>query len=160
MTLHTKQCTNLKIKMESFGIKHGNNVDKIIEGLDSVAIFAIQQEFLNVLIHAADISNPTKPMNVYNVWIDRIMEEFWNQGDKEKELKLPISFLCDRVTTNIPKAQLGFTENIVAPLVNSVIEYFPGLTFLLQNLNDNKVCLKKIIAEEEAALKEKSQAGI
>ena len=152
MTLHTKQCTYLKIKMESFGIKNGDNVDKIMDGLDSVAIFAIQQEFLNVLIHAADISNPTKPMNVYNVWIDKIMEEFWNQGDKEKELKLPVSFLCDRVTTNIPKAQLGFMENIVAPLVNSVIEYFPGLTFLLINLNDNKILLKKIIEEEAANL--------
>ena len=105
MTLHTKQCTYLKIKMESFGINHGDNVDKIMDGLDSVATFAIQQEFLNVLIHAADISNPTKPMNVYNEWIGKIMEEFWNQGDKEKNLKLPISFLCDRVTTNIPKAQ-------------------------------------------------------
>lgn len=156
MTLHTKQCTYLKIKMESYGIKQGDNVDKIIEGLDSVATFAIQQEFLNVLIHASDISNPTKPMSVYSVWIDKIMEEFWNQGDKEKGLNLPISFLCDRDTTNIPKAQVGFIENIVSPLVKSITEYFPGLMFLLQNLNDNLTYLKKVIQEESKKQEEKS----
>ncbi len=155
MTLHTKQCTYLKIKMESYGIKQGDNVDKIMDGLDSVATFAIQQEFLNVLIHAADISNPTKPMTVYSVWIDKIMEEFWNQGDKEKSLSLPISFLCDRETTNIPRAQVGFIENIVSPLVKSVIEYFPGLMFLLQNLNDNATYLKKVIEEESKKQEEK-----
>jgi len=149
MTLHAKQCTYLKVKMESYGITHGDNVDKIMQGLDSVATFAVQQEFLNILIHASDISNPTKPMNVYNVWIDKIMEEFWAQGDREKKLSLPISFLCDRTTTNIPKAQIGFIDNVVAPLVNSVVEYFPGLIFLLQNLNDNKSHLKKVIEEDE-----------
>jgi len=141
--------------MESYGIKQGDNVDKIMDGLDSVATFAIQQEFLNVLIHAADISNPTKPMTVYSVWIDKIMEEFWNQGDKEKSLSLPISFLCDRETTNIPKAQVGFIENIVSPLVKSVIEYFPGLMFLLRNLNDNATYLKKVIEEESKKQEEK-----
>ena len=148
MTLHTKQCTYLKIKMESYGINHGSNVDKILEGLDSVAAFNIQQEFLNILIHAADISNPTKPYEVYNIWIDKVMKEFWAQGDKEKLMKLPISFLCDRETTKIPNSQLGFIENIVFPLMNSVVEYFPKLEFLLQNLHENKMIFKKMIEEE------------
>ena len=35
------------------------------------------------------------------------MEEFFRQGDLERSLNLPISFLCDRTTIVIPQAQKG-----------------------------------------------------
>ena len=35
------------------------------------------------------------------------MEEFFNQGDQEKELGLDMSPLCDRNTTQIPQSQIG-----------------------------------------------------
>jgi hypothetical protein len=31
------------------------------------------------IVHASDISNPVKPFNVYSLWIDRVLTEFWNQ---------------------------------------------------------------------------------
>ena len=31
-------------------------------------------------------------------------------GDSERSMKLPISFLCDRFTTAIPKSQSGMLE--------------------------------------------------
>lgn len=46
----------------------------------------------------------------------RVMEEFFRQGDKEKELGLPVGGLHDRDTTNIPKSQMGFIDFIVLPL--------------------------------------------
>ena len=36
------------------------------------------------------------------------MEEFFRQGDCERSLHLPISFLCDRHTIQIPLAQQGW----------------------------------------------------
>jgi hypothetical protein len=59
---------------------------------------------MNMLIHLADISNPTKPWKICYKWIDLLFVEFFNQGDKEKELGLPISYLMDRATTNIAQA--------------------------------------------------------
>lgn len=44
------------------------------------------------------------------------MEEFFQQGDLERERNLTISFLCDRTTTHIPKAQSGFFEFCALPL--------------------------------------------
>ena len=38
-----------------------------------------------------------------------------HQGDEEKKLGLPISPLCDRVTTNIPESQVGFITYITTP---------------------------------------------
>ena len=78
-----------------------------------------------------------------------MMDEFWNQGDKEKNLHLPISFLCDRNTVNIPKSQIAFMEGICSPLISTVIEIFPELQFLIDNLNKNKEYFKKVRDEEE-----------
>jgi hypothetical protein len=34
---------------------------------------------MEVLIHAADISNPAKPFRVYEMWTDRVLAEFFAQ---------------------------------------------------------------------------------
>lgn len=34
---------------------------------------------LNQLIHACDISNPTKPFDIYQLWVNRVFQEFFNQ---------------------------------------------------------------------------------
>lgn len=37
------------------------------------------------LLHAADVSNPVKPFRLYEEWAGRVLNEFWNQGDSERE---------------------------------------------------------------------------
>jgi hypothetical protein len=150
MTLHNKEYTYMKLKLETFNINNGQNIENIFENLDSVGVFNTQQEFLNTLIHMADISNPTKPLQIYENWVSLIMEEFWIQGDKEKELKLPVSFLCDRNTVKVSAAQIGFIDGIVFPLVQVVVGFFPGLEFCIDNINENKSHFKKLKDEEEA----------
>ncbi|KAF1784950.1 HD/PDEase domain [Phytophthora cactorum] len=44
---------------------------------------------LQMALHAADVSNPTKSLRTYLVWTERIKQEFYQQGDKERELLLP-----------------------------------------------------------------------
>ncbi len=149
MIFHGKQVVFLKSKIETFSIKHGDNSDKIVSGLDANGLNAVQQEFLNVFIHAADISNPTKPFHIYSKWADRVMGEFWSQGDKERDLKLPISFLCDRYSVKLPGAQLGFMDNLVLPFMSIINEIFPGLNFLVENISNNKVEYRMIKEQEE-----------
>ncbi len=31
------------------------------------------------IVHASDISNPVKKIGVYSQWVDKVLEEFWNQ---------------------------------------------------------------------------------
>ena len=65
--------------------------------------------FLQVLrnmVHCADLSNPTKPLAVYRQWTDRIMEEFFRQGDKERERGMEISPMCDKHTASVEKSQV------------------------------------------------------
>lgn len=44
---------------------------------------------------------------MHKKWTDRVMEEFFEQGDAEKDLGLPLSPLCDRNATVIPESQVG-----------------------------------------------------
>ena len=65
-------------------------------------------QVLQNMIHCADLSNPTKPLEIYKKWVDVLLEEFYQQGDKEKELGLDISPMCDRLNTTVAKSQVGF----------------------------------------------------
>ncbi len=59
---------------------------------------------MEAIIHACDVSNPIKGFDIYKAWTERVLNEFWLQGDKEREKNLPISYLCDKYTTNMAKA--------------------------------------------------------
>lgn len=144
MTFHTEQFHYLKLKRENFNINKGINAEKIVENLDSITLTKTKQEFLNILIHASDISNPTKPFEVYSKWADKVMAEFFAQGDKEKELGLPCSFLCNRDTVTIPNAQIGFIDGIVYPFFETLTNIFIGLEFLIENIKNNKEEYKKL----------------
>lgn len=63
-------------------------------------------QVLQNMIHCADLSNPTKPLEIYKKWVDVLLEEFYQQGDKEKELGLDISPMCDRLNTTVAKSQV------------------------------------------------------
>ena len=142
-TENSTETSLYKYKDKAFIIKN------LLENSNSTNLFTLQQEFLNIMIHMADISNPTKPYEIYIKWTDLVMNEFWEQGDKEKSLGFPISFLCDRVGASIPKAQIGFTEGIVIPLLIYVVEIFPNLSFLKANIEKNMVVFKELLEKEE-----------
>ncbi len=63
-------------------------------------------QVLQNMVHCADLSNPTKPLDIYRQWVDRIMEEFFRQGDREREQGLDISPMCDRFNATIEKSQV------------------------------------------------------
>ena len=63
-------------------------------------------QVLQNMVHCADLSNPTKPLEAYKLWVDRIMEEFFQQGDKERAAGMDISPMCDRYNATIEKSQV------------------------------------------------------
>ncbi|XP_064389358.1 dual specificity calcium/calmodulin-dependent 3',5'-cyclic nucleotide phosphodiesterase 1B-like isoform X2 [Halichondria panicea] len=69
----------------------------------------------SLILHLADISHPGKKWAEHLEWSDRLCQEFFCQGDRERSLGLPLSPLCDRDHTNLPDSQIGFIGYIVAP---------------------------------------------
>ncbi|KAM9709839.1 dual specificity calcium/calmodulin-dependent 3',5'-cyclic nucleotide phosphodiesterase 1A isoform 2-T2 [Menidia menidia] len=77
---------------------------------------------LSLMLHAADISHPAKAWPLHYHWTHSLMEEFFRQGDKEVELGLPFSPLCDRKATMIAQSQIGFIDFIVEPTFSVLID--------------------------------------
>lgn len=63
-------------------------------------------QVLRNMVHCADLSNPTKTLPLYRQWTERIMEEFFRQGDKERERGMEISAMCDKHTASVEKSQV------------------------------------------------------
>jgi hypothetical protein len=89
---------------------------------------------LEMLVHAADISNVTKAIPVALQWADRILEEFFAQGDLERDAGAPISPLCDRNTVSKAKSQIGFCDFIVRPTFQT-LGMFCTIGPAIENLN-------------------------
>uniref|UniRef100_A0A6T8NKG2 Phosphodiesterase n=2 Tax=Hemiselmis andersenii TaxID=464988 RepID=A0A6T8NKG2_HEMAN len=77
------------------------------------------------ILHTADISNPAKPLGKAKEWAGRVLEEYFVQGDKEKEMRLSVSPMCNRDTTVMAQTQIGFIKVIVHPTFELVGQLLP-----------------------------------
>jgi len=156
MANHAKQVSTLKAKIELYDIENGNNIEKL-KTEDLVKRYDNQQAVLSLCIHSADVSNPAKPFIVYKKWVDLVFVEFFNQGDLEKSMKLPVSILCDRETTNISKSQIGFINFVVKPTFDLLSVFVPEVKQYQENIELNiSIFQKKALEEDEAKLIKKS----
>ena len=93
---------------------------------------------LSNLTHSADLGNPCKPLTIYLQWTERLIEEFHRQGDRERELGLPISLMMDRNKPNVERSQVGFIDVICEPLWATMAEITPQLQPCLEHLTANR----------------------
>ncbi|CAF0979474.1 unnamed protein product [Rotaria sp. Silwood1] len=131
MSKHMQLLADLKTMVESKKVT-GNNIIMLESYDDRIQV-------LQNMIHCADLSNPTKPLDIYIKWTDRIMEEFWRQGDKERDLGLEISPMCDKRVASVEKHQVGFIEFIVHPLWETWADLvYPDASAILETLEQNR----------------------
>ncbi|XP_048238435.1 calcium/calmodulin-dependent 3',5'-cyclic nucleotide phosphodiesterase 1A-like isoform X5 [Haliotis rufescens] len=89
-------------------IKNMKNLLSVPENID-------KSKAVSLVLHCADISHPSKDWDLHKRWTDLLLEEFFRQGDREQELGLPFSPLCDRKNTLVAESQIGFIDFIVDP---------------------------------------------
>nr|XP_030112567.3 cAMP-specific 3',5'-cyclic phosphodiesterase 4C isoform X1 [Taeniopygia guttata] len=103
-------------------------------------------QVLQNMVHCADLSNPTKPLELYRQWTDRIMVEFFRQGDREREKGMEISPMCDKHTASVEKSQVGFIDFIAHPLWETWADLVhPDAQELLDTLEDNREWYQSMI---------------
>merc|ERR1712217_131200 len=93
--------------------------------------------WLALFLHLADVSNSSKPFDVCRSWAWRVLDEFFAQGDDEKEMGIPVGMLNDRDKVNKPSSQHGFINFLVAPLLQSTCRLFPPLKDLYVQMASN-----------------------
>ncbi|NXJ75080.1 PDE3B phosphodiesterase, partial [Trogon melanurus] len=97
---------NAKVNdIDSHGIEWSNENDRLLA--------------CQICIKLADINGPAKVRELHLKWTEGIVNEFYEQGDEEASLGLPISPFMDRSSPQLAKLQESFITHIVGPLCNS-----------------------------------------
>jgi hypothetical protein len=113
-----------------------------------------KQLVMNMGMHIADISNPSKPWDVSFKWTEWLYEEFFGQGDKERSLGMQISDLMDRTTINIAKSSIGFIDVIVEPAYVAFSKFLPHIQENIDNIQKNKAKWQGLIGEYQEKVRE------
>uniref|UniRef100_A0A672KKD5 Phosphodiesterase n=1 Tax=Sinocyclocheilus grahami TaxID=75366 RepID=A0A672KKD5_SINGR len=117
-------------------------------------------QVLQNMVHCADLSNPTKPLQLYKQWTDRIMEEFFSQGDRERERGMEISPMCDKHNASVEKSQVGFIDYIVHPLWETWADLVhPDAQDILDTLEDNREWYQSTIPQSPSPALDTSSEG-
>ncbi|KAK0393048.1 hypothetical protein QR680_000032 [Steinernema hermaphroditum] len=141
MSKHMSLLADLKTMVEAKKVSgsHALELDKYNDRI----------QVLQSMIHLADLSNPTKPIELYRCWNERICEEYWRQGDREKDLGLEISPMCDRTNVTLEKSQVGFIDYIVHPIFETWADLvYPHAQNILDQLEENRQWYQARIPEE------------
>eukprot|EP00672_Neobodo_designis_P028207 CAMPEP_0174840840 /NCGR_PEP_ID=MMETSP1114-20130205/8931_1 /TAXON_ID=312471 /ORGANISM="Neobodo designis, Strain CCAP 1951/1" /LENGTH=1084 /DNA_ID=CAMNT_0016075007 /DNA_START=45 /DNA_END=3299 /DNA_ORIENTATION=+ len=101
-----------------------------------------------MILKAADISNVTKPFHVSRKWGMSVTEEFYQQGDKEKEKGVAPLPMFDRSLNNeLAKGQIGFIDFIAHPFFRKLSDRFVGLRWTVENIAANKAAWTNVLNE-------------
>eukprot|EP01061_Rhynchopus_euleeides_P019169 TRINITY_DN31540_c0_g1_i2.p1 TRINITY_DN31540_c0_g1~~TRINITY_DN31540_c0_g1_i2.p1 ORF type:complete len:607 (+),score=264.05 TRINITY_DN31540_c0_g1_i2:106-1926(+) len=93
---------------------------------------------LSMAVKMADISNCGRDQKLYLGWCNQIADEFYMQGDRERNLGFPCSPFMDRYSPAMAKGQIAFMNYIVVPLFECISEFLPDMHFSVDLTEENK----------------------
>ncbi|CAG8460893.1 16481_t:CDS:2 [Racocetra fulgida] len=106
----------------------------------STTLDSEQRELLlKVLLHAADLSNTVRPWDISKRWSDLVVDEFFHQGDLEKQNNLPVSPNMDRKKAHQCQISLGFGDFVVKPYFEAFASFLHEATIFLDILAENRI---------------------
>ncbi len=139
-----------KIEMQEGNIEEKDNKNYkgfiLLSGNEKTK-FDEQQVLLNYLIHSADLGHNCKKYEISKKWVRLLCEEFWIQGDKEKSLGIPVSFLCDRDKIDVPTSQVNFLRGFILSSFDCLGTIFPKLKYTVENAKNNIKEWQKLLDE-------------
>ncbi|CAJ0642370.1 13456_t:CDS:2 [Entrophospora sp. SA101] len=103
--------------------------------------------FLKVLLHAADLSNTVRPWDISKHWSDCVVEEFFKQGDLEKQKHLPVSPNMDREQAQQPQISLGFGDFVVKPYFEAFALFLNQATIVNNTSNPTNSTSRSVAKE-------------
>jgi hypothetical protein len=115
------------------GVHPGRTSSREASEADAKKILQMQ-----ILLKAADISNVIKPFHVAARWAVCVTDEFFNQGQMEREAGLAVSPNCDETTVSRIGLQRGFIDFLARPFYVVVAHMFPELECLLVQIDENR----------------------
>jgi len=104
---------------------------------------------LQVALKCADVGHVYCSPNVHMKWVQKLEQELFAQGDKEKEHgAVTTSPLMDREKGGITKSQCGFFQIVVLPLFKSFSAAFGSISPLTESVLRNLELWRRIEEDE------------
>ena len=140
MANHGEVMSLIRAKVKTFQDHEGENEGEekfnLLSGNEKTK-FEEQQVLLNYLMHSADLGHNCKKYEISKKWVHLLCEEFWIQGDQEKKLGIPVSFLCDRDKIDVPASQVNFLRGFIISSFDCLVSIFPNLKYTMENAKNN-----------------------
>jgi 3',5'-cyclic-nucleotide phosphodiesterase len=141
----------IKIILSTDMAKHFELVKKAQAAVDEGTFDMSNDEYrllgLQLIMKVSDISNVSRPFEIADKWCDILNEEFFHQGDLEKQSGIGLtSPLNDRETSNKPKSQIGFYNFICLPLYTVVARLYTPLQVQVDQVKANLERWKALVA--------------
>ncbi|CCW64950.1 unnamed protein product [Phytomonas sp. EM1] len=114
MSMHEKYLAQLKKKLQERAV-FTNHENQILA--------------LALALKMADVSNCGRPLDIYLQWSAKISDEFYQQGDRERQLGMYCSPFMDRLQPSMGKGQVAFINFIVIPFFEQLAVLLPDLHF-------------------------------
>jgi len=95
------------------------------------------QLVLKMALKCADVGHLALDWPGHLRWVQRLEEEFFLQGDREKGLKLEPGFLMDRDKPGVSQSQVGFFESVVLPLFRGFHGACPEVDPMVETVESN-----------------------
>ena len=76
---------------------------------------------ISLTLRTASAFKVIRDRNTFFKWMNKMFEEFYEQGDMEKTLELPISKFMDRENSNKEKAFAKYLSVVCKPLFVTVL---------------------------------------
>ncbi|KAI8973459.1 hypothetical protein BDF20DRAFT_882488 [Mycotypha africana] len=109
------------------------------------------------LIKCADISNCARPFESAKRWAKILAEEFFEQGDLERELGMPVLPINQRGKIPLTDFQITFKRFIALKLFVAVTEVTPEMQFTVDQIHANVDIWESMKMDECKHLKQQQQ---
>lgn len=108
---------------------------------------------MQVFLHSADLGHAGRPWNIHRVIVAALEEEFFRQGDRERNLGFTISPMMDRSKDSAAAGQGYFLGQLVNPLLKSFCEFLtPSMsTAIKANLESSCARWDELVAKHNKA---------
>lgn len=104
---------------------------------------------IQAFVHMADLGHCARPWNIHKHLVAGLETEFFSQGDRERELGLPIMPLMDRTKDSVAAAQDFFLGKLVLPLLTPYVSFLEDTLAedYLESLDTNRERWQELVAK-------------
>lgn len=127
-------------KLESLAnrVQTAGNVKNYLDSLDRQERKQTVDLLLCLLMTSSDLSDQTKDWSTTKNTAKNIYDEFFCQGDREKEMGLSPIANMDREKACVPKVQISFMEHIAEPVYTLLSKVWPETSCVIDRVHLNK----------------------